>query len=88
MDTEQRCNAARSDGARCLAELGHYGGHEWPEPLMSREEPREAERKRIACFLRAVYENSTGGASHLMDRAIEAVERNDMDDPVRVANDD
>lgn len=45
----------------------------------------EQERKRIVQFLWAVFDASTHGASSLMERTIEAVEANDMDDPVRVA---
>jgi hypothetical protein len=46
----------------------------------------EAERKRIAAFLNAVINASTHGASNLMERAIQAVEENDMVDPVRIAD--
>jgi hypothetical protein len=45
----------------------------------------ERERIRIAVFLRHVWAESTHGASNLMDRAINAVERNEMDDPARAA---
>lgn len=45
----------------------------------------ERERKRIAEFLRAVFEASTHGASSLMERAIKAVETNHMDNILAVA---
>ena len=28
------CGALRSDGAPCEDELGHYGGHVWPELVL------------------------------------------------------
>ena len=49
------------------------------------EDAVDAERKRIVEFLRAVYEYSTHGASHLFEDAIIAVEKNDMADPIAVA---
>lgn len=27
-----RCHARRSDGALCEEDIGHYGGHIWPDP--------------------------------------------------------
>jgi hypothetical protein len=47
---------------------------------------QKVERQRIVAFLRAVYESSTHGASGLFERAIEAVERDDMSDPTRIAS--
>lgn len=48
----------------------------------------EEERRRIVKFLWAVYEQSTHGASNLMERAIRAVQNNEMNDPAAVANPD
>lgn len=45
----------------------------------------EKERQRIVRFLWQVYKLSTHGASGLMERAIRAVESNEMSSPAVVA---
>lgn len=56
---------------------------EWPDVIGDSD--AEAERARIVRFLWTVFESSTHGASGLMERAIRAVEANDMDEPIRIA---
>ena len=66
-------------GGGSLRKIGFRGLEHVPMTI------QDEERQRIAMFLRCVYESSTHGASSLMERAIRAIEANDMSDPERIA---
>ena len=65
--------------------MEHDQDCEWPEIIGVDASEAQTERERIVRFLWAVFESSTHGASGLMERAIRAVETNDMGEPVRIA---